>query len=200
MANDLPRGIQAVEWIRKDGTKGIRYRLRISRKDFNYNGLFEELEVAKEALANSKTQLGRTMLKDFLMAEEKGVALFARSTDDNLRACLLAFYTEHYERPEVNSIDKKNNGIYRNIINVLSETLIQDQTLFENMPPVIRAQMKYPPTKPMGDLDPFKVQPRDIQSYIKERLTTKKLSNYKKDTETVKYPKARELGRVRIFV
>lgn len=196
MANEIPRGIQPVEWKRKDGTKGIRYRVRIKRKDFNFDGLFEELPVAIEALTNSKTQLGRTALKDFLMAEEDKQELFGRSTDTNLRACLFDFYTNHYQRPENNPIDKKNNAIYLNIINVLSETLIQDKKLFEGMPPVIKAQMKYPPTKALGDFDPKNIESRDIQSYIKERIETPKYSSYKKDTESVKYPEPRKTGMI----
>lgn len=177
MAQAIPRGIQPVEWTRKDGSKGVRYRVRIKRKTLNFSALFEDLDTAIEALNNSKTELGRTALSDFLHAEEdkkKNLHVFSEAVSDSLSAHLLSFYVEHFQASEDNEIDKKNNSIYLNIVNTLSNTLIQDQTEFEAWPPLMRVQMKFPPTKKFGDLDPFKIQARDVTAYINARLETAK--------------------------
>lgn len=165
----LPRGIQLVSWKTKNGIEK-KYRVRIVKKDFKFNAVFENLDTAIEALNNSKTELGRTSIADFLHTEKKNI--FSEVVAENLEAHLISYYLEHYKKDENNLIDKKNNSIYLNIVNTLSNTKIQDQTEFESLPPLYRAQMKYPKTKKFGELDPFKIQARDITSYINERLET----------------------------
>ncbi|QNP48348.1 site-specific integrase [Diaphorobacter aerolatus] len=185
----IPRGIQEVEWTRKDGTKGVRYRLRINRQGLKYDALFDELETAIEALNNSKTELGRTALKDFLHAEMRKTNAFYQDSATDLGNCLALFYKEHFEKPETNPMDKKANTIYQSLAKTISTTLIQDNASFENVPPLIRAKMNYPDTIPLGNMDPFKIEARDINSYIKARLATKRFTNPKKG-------EPRELGYI----
>ena len=164
----LPRGIQLLAWKNKNGDIQNKYRVRIVKKQLKFNAVFENLDTAIEALNNSKTELGRTSLNEFLHSEKKH--LFSDVISQNLEAHLMSYYIEHYKKNDNNLIDKKNNSIYLNIVTTLSNAKIQDQTEFENYPPLLRAQMKYPQTKRFGELDPFKIQARDITSYINARL------------------------------
>lgn len=54
----LPRGIQLVQWKNQDKSKSIKYRVRIIRKDFKADKLFDDLTEAKEFLFNTKTKQG----------------------------------------------------------------------------------------------------------------------------------------------
>ena len=56
MATSIPRGIQAVVWKNKDKSTSVRYRVRIKRKDYKEDRLFDTLEEAKEFLQLSKSK------------------------------------------------------------------------------------------------------------------------------------------------
>lgn len=56
---NLPRGVQVVQWRNQDGSKAVRYRVRIQRKDYRADSLFETPDEAAEFLANSKSRAGR---------------------------------------------------------------------------------------------------------------------------------------------
>ncbi len=58
----LPRGIQLVNWRNADKSKSIRYRVRIQRRDFKADQLFDSLEDAEKFLADSKSEKGRQAL------------------------------------------------------------------------------------------------------------------------------------------
>lgn len=67
----LPRGIQLVQWKNQDKSKSVKYRVRIIRKDFKTDKLFDELAEAKEFLLNSKTKDG---IKSLETARELEIA------------------------------------------------------------------------------------------------------------------------------
>lgn len=61
----LPRGIQLINWRNADKSKSVRYRVRIQRKTFQADELFETLEDAEKFLADTKSEKGRqALLKD----------------------------------------------------------------------------------------------------------------------------------------
>lgn len=49
---NVPKGIKAVEWNNKDGSKSIRFRVRIRKQNINFDGVFESLTNAIEARKN----------------------------------------------------------------------------------------------------------------------------------------------------
>ena len=69
MATSIPRGIQAVVWKNKDKSTSVRYRVRIKRKDYKEDRLFDTLEEAKEFLQLSKSKIGREQI--FLKTEKE---------------------------------------------------------------------------------------------------------------------------------
>lgn len=64
------KGIQEVKWKNQDGTLRTRYRVRISRKDFKADKLFDSLLEAKEFLYESKHAKGITRLEKAIEFEE----------------------------------------------------------------------------------------------------------------------------------
>lgn len=58
----LSRGIQLIDWRNADKSKSIRYRVRIQRKTFQADELFETLEDAEKFLADTKSEKGRQAL------------------------------------------------------------------------------------------------------------------------------------------
>ena len=72
MATTLPRGIQLVQWKNQDKTKSVKYRVRIIRKDFKTDKLFNDLTEAKEYLFNSKTKDG---IQSIEIARQNAIAI-----------------------------------------------------------------------------------------------------------------------------
>lgn len=67
----LQRGIQLVKWHNDDGTKSVRYRVRIQRKTFQADKLFDTLEEAEDFLADSRSQAGRKVLSEQEQAQKE---------------------------------------------------------------------------------------------------------------------------------
>lgn len=68
----LPRGIQLQERVKKDGSKGQTFRVRIIKKDFKVNQAFDTLEEAQEFLALSKSKKrGRELIYNITQAEKQ---------------------------------------------------------------------------------------------------------------------------------
>ena len=73
MASSPVRGIQEIQWTRKDGTVGTAYRVRITRKDFKgqRSKVFDNFNEAKEYLTLSKTVRGKRLIYSVEQTEEE---------------------------------------------------------------------------------------------------------------------------------
>ena len=73
MASTTPRGIQEIQWNRKDGSVGTAFRVRITRKNFKgqRSRVFDNLNEAKEYLALSKTVQGKKLIYSVEKTEEE---------------------------------------------------------------------------------------------------------------------------------
>lgn len=67
----VPRGIQPVKHTNKDGSTTLKYRVRIVRKKIKEDKRFDDLEEAKEFLANSKSVKGIEKIKFWSKTEEE---------------------------------------------------------------------------------------------------------------------------------
>lgn len=58
----IEKNIRIVKWRNEDGTLGLRYRVRISRKDLNHDHHYETLEEANEVVRLAKSAQGRSKI------------------------------------------------------------------------------------------------------------------------------------------
>ena len=75
MASTTPRGIQEIQWNRKDGSVGTAFRVRITRKNFKgqRSRVFDNLNEAKEYLALSKTVQGKKLIYSVEKQKKKNI-------------------------------------------------------------------------------------------------------------------------------
>lgn len=95
----IPRGVQVVKWKNADGSKSVRYRVRIVRKDFAADKLFDNLDEAVEFRNNSKTKAGReSIVRD--KTQEEMIARLLVSPP-------LSHYTKIYKDRYIGDPDKE---------------------------------------------------------------------------------------------
>ncbi len=94
----VPRGVQVVKWHNDDGSKSVRYRVRIQRKAFKADRLFDTLDEAKGFLADSRSPAGRDEAKR--KAERWAFLKAAINTPD------LAHYLDQWKKARLPKDDK----------------------------------------------------------------------------------------------
>lgn len=95
----VPRGVQVVKWKNTDGSKSVRYRVRIVRKDFAADKLFDNLDEAVEFRNNSKTKAGR----DSIVRDKARVEAITRL----IVSPPLSHYTQIYRDRYIGDPDKE---------------------------------------------------------------------------------------------
>ncbi|WP_374553284.1 site-specific integrase [Aquitalea pelogenes] len=61
----IEKGIRAITYKNQDGSQVVKFQVRINTKELpNFNALFDDLEVAREIVANSRSAAGRQLIKD----------------------------------------------------------------------------------------------------------------------------------------
>lgn len=167
----LPKGITKTAYQNKDGTEVIKYRVRINRAGFKLNKLFDNYELAEEAINLSLTKVGQNSISQFLKGEEVGKTMKEMNLGKTLQSCLEVYNKEHYQKFDDNIIHEKNNNTYDNMINSINNTRIENWREFDKLPPALKSQYGVISNQKFGDLDPFQIQPADITAYIKKRLS-----------------------------
>ena len=96
----LSRGIQLIDWRNADKSKSIRYRVRIQRKTFQADELFETLEDAEKFLADTKSEKGRqALLKEQVDKDAMRRQAMALGIKEFLTGPLrLSNYLDHYAK------------------------------------------------------------------------------------------------------
>jgi hypothetical protein len=100
----LPRGITEVRWENATVRDSVRYRVRINRKDFKADQLFEDFNEAQEFLLNSKTRDGRLGLTE---REERAKAV-EEATKQLLSRRSFGFYMNRYIKEYVDPKEAPN--------------------------------------------------------------------------------------------
>lgn len=159
----LPKGITKVVYENKDG-RVVKWRVRIQKGDFSINKLFDDLDRAYEAVKVCSSAVGRSAIERAISVDENKV-----KRSEKLKDNLDNFYYSHYYKPGKNEVDKRNNGIYKNIISTICNTKVPDLTEFDNLT-AIDMSLIVDNDKPLGGFDIFKIQSREISNYINARL------------------------------
>ena len=171
MATSIPRGIQAVVWKNKDKSTSVRYRVRIKRKDYKEDRLFDTLEEAKEFLQLSKSKIGREQI--FLKTEKETQE--QKFIQEYFLQPPLIEYVKMYLQKYVNTLpsetdlEKRRRDNQKSFLNILINTEVEQNP--ENGG--ITSFYAPRPKLKLGDFKPIDITEYQIQSYIKERLAKK---------------------------
>ena len=60
----LSRGIQVIKWRNDDNSRTTRYRIRIRRKGFEIDKVFDTLEEAEKFLPETRSEAGRKQISE----------------------------------------------------------------------------------------------------------------------------------------
>lgn len=192
----LPRGIQLINWRNADKSKSIRYRVRIQRKTFQADELFETLEEAEKFLADTKSEKGRqALLKEQADKDAIRRQAMALGIKEFLTGPLrLSVYLDHYakkhypEQPEnapeakrkwratqVSRLEviKRVKVEVGNATGKNGEPLAGRLALAASQMPVLRREF--------GSLQLSEITRKTASSYIEERQKHVSLSTVKRD-------------------
>lgn len=162
----LPRGISEVKYTTDEG-RIVKYRVRIRRKDYQVDEVFDKLDDAKNFLLNSKTKEGREAnVKKSL--QQTLIEEFYRSPP--LEAFINKYLDEHYTHyPKYDTLLRKKQcqsvrSFFKTISNTslpISKNIHAENGYIADLLPTEK--------KPLGK---FKVEEFDyivVNNYIKER-------------------------------
>lgn len=170
----IPRGIQIIEW-QSDGKTKVGYRVRISRKDFKADKVFDDLAQAINFLNASKSVEGKRVLTKKEEEEKKKNDEWVAYTLSPQLSEFIEKYIEKYvkysgEHPTKMRSAKVNELRLRAILKVKVECITK---FFQNSKGGSNLLMgvKFP-SKPLGEFKIEEVTEQTATEYIIERLKT----------------------------
>ncbi len=172
-STSLPRGVQIVKWKNKvDKTTQIRYRVRIVRKDYKSDRLFDNLDEAVEFLNLSKSRNGKELIYSITEKEKQEAEAIANFIKEPPISTYIDIFTKDY----IETRDRSTYLTNRTVYNTLSFYRTIKKTEIEIKPDLTKnftgvLGMIAPKTKKkFGDLKVSEITPIEINSYVKARL------------------------------
>ncbi len=179
MATALPRGIQPVKWKNKDKTTQLRYRVRIQRKDFKADRLFDDLEEATEFLNLSKTVLGREKIfsvseSDKKQQEEENIrkAIFDVFFQDPPVSAYIEKYVETYidTMPEGTELEKRKKNNYKSFYRTIKSTIVVHRNEYFEEKAALALYLQNNSKVKFGSIPLSKLNGLVINDYVRARL------------------------------
>lgn len=132
MASSPVRGIQEIQWTRKDGTVGTAYRVRITRKDFKgqRSKVFDNFNEAKEYLTLSKTVRGKRLIYSVEQTEEEKYKLDNENRNNFTFEHFTRLYIRDYieTKPSTTELQRRSKANIISFFNTILRTSILDRT------------------------------------------------------------------------
>ena len=180
----IPRGVQPVQWRNKDGSKSIRYRVRIVRKDIREDQLFETLEEAVEFLGNTKTMAGR----EAITAGREAASERERAISAMLLSPPMSHYFKTYREryvgdPGLETDPLKKRGkksAYSRWASIESCVVGYTPSKLKGLTGILATSSALP-RKPLGELLAVEFTPAVADEFIAERLKTVKPSTIQRE-------------------
>lgn len=122
----LPRGITVVKWENSTMHDSVRYRVRIKRKDFKADELFETMEKAQEFLLMSKTKDGRLGITERERQAQAMADYIKQWAERRPFGEYLADYIRTYvdTKPEPNMVKKRSKETLRSRLRNLGAVVL----------------------------------------------------------------------------
>lgn len=173
MATSLPRGIQLVTWKNADGSKQLRYRIRINRKDLKVNEMFDDLDLAIEYLNQSKSKKGRKQLIEMTEKEKEEVKRIQEFLDSPPIEVLFDDHINNFLalRKDGSEVRKVNYTGEKNRLNRLKKIKVPyELEEFQKVDLGYMNSMVINPTKEFGKLKIEQVNETTIDEIIRSQL------------------------------
>ena len=120
----LPKNIGIVQYKNADGTKQVKYRVRVQIRGRSLNQLFDELADAKAYLTEAKSHFGRKGIDEADLAEAKALEEFKRP--------VFGWFFELYRdwkhkepSPDADLLKKKQYATYKSFFKTILNTQIE---------------------------------------------------------------------------
>ena len=190
MASSPVRGIQEIQWTRKDGTVGTAYRVRITRKDFKgqRSKVFDNFNEAKEYLTLSKTVRGKRLIYSVEQTEEEKYKLDNENRNNFTFEHFTRLYIRDYieTKPSTTELQRRSKANIISFFNTILRTSILDRTsTYQEKEELGIGDPENPIYKFFGTYDIRKINPIDINNYIRtrKRMSMKPISIQREITQ-----------------
>jgi len=179
---DLPKNITLVSYTNVDGTRQIKYRVRLQVRKTKFNQLFDELSEAKAFLIECKSRYGSKALTQKEIDEQEELRKYNEFRNElTFGFCFNAYFDYAYPKDkfQVNLLKKKQFNTYKSFFNTIKNTEIEvfDEEVLEETPHAAELLNRYGfkksiSTKPkkLSDFKISEVDYRIINAYVQKRL------------------------------
>lgn len=166
----IERGIREIQWTTKDGTQ-VKFQVRIKRKDFQADRVFDSLKAARDFVALAKSKDGQIALTEqgqrAKLAEEWMTAYLKSPTMETY----LQQYFLQYLKDESTPTKKLSSSAYDSKIRMICSTKIKTNPKpLTGLVAMWKQHAKGNITQNFGDLKPEDVNEQVATDFIVERL------------------------------
>lgn len=193
----IEKNIRIVPWVNKDGSKSVRYRVRIARKDLHKDQHYETLEEANEVVRLAKSAEGRAKLA----AEQAQKSADEQALSDYLREPSLSWYLDrwaniHYPIPtnpgewEAMPEAKRHKiNVARSRIEVIKRVEIPlPEAQYSDAPVIFQTliQNKFMRRKRFELFKPSEINTKIALEYVRERKKSVSAATTKRDVSALR--------------
>ncbi len=173
---DLPKNISLVQYKNKDGSKQLKYQVRVSIKKIPYSKLFDDLTQAKAWLIEVKSTAGRIALTQEEIDEKRALDEFR---SPKLDWYLDVYFRQQYPTPptEASELKRKQHNTYKSFFETIKNTQIVEpnaELLYQD--PQTSELMRrsgfaanYEKKRRLGSMKLHEITYRTINDYIRTR-------------------------------
>jgi integrase len=177
----IERGIREIQWKTKDGTQ-VKFQVRIKRKDFQADRVFDSLKAARDFVSLAKSKDGQLALTEqgqrAKLAEEFVAAYLKSPTMETY----LRQYFLRYLKDESTPTKKLSSSAYDSKIRTICATKIKTNPKpLTGLVAMWKQHAKGNITQNFGDLKPEDVNEQIATDFIVERLKTVAVSTAQRE-------------------
>lgn len=177
----IERGIREIQWKTKDGTQ-VKFQVRIKRKDFQADRVFDSLKAARDFVALAKSKDGQIALTEqgqrAKLVEEWMTAYLKSPT---MKTYLQQYFLK-YLKDESTPTKKLSSSAYDSKIRMICSTKITTNPKpLSGLVAMWKQHAKGNITQTFGDLKPEDVNEQVATDFIIERLKTVAVSTVQRE-------------------
>lgn len=193
----LEKNVRVVPWKNKDGSKSVRYRVRIQRKGLKIDEYFADLEAANEFVRRARSEKGR----DEITAEAAQKSAAEQALREYEREPSLSWYLDqwaniHYPIPQdpaewaaMPEAIRHKIGVARSRVEVIKRVDVElPEAQYAAAPalfgPLIAA--KFSRKKRFGLFKPSEITQKLALEYVRERKKTVAAATAKRDVSALR--------------
>lgn len=177
----IERGIREIQWKTKDGTQ-VKFQVRIKRKDFEADRVFDTLKAARDFVSLTRTRDGQLALTEQGERAKLAEAAMSAYLESPPLSTYLRQYFLRYLKDETTPTKKLSSAAYKSRINTISNTKITTNAKeLKGLVAMLKQHAKGNESRKFGDLKPEDVNEQIATDYIIERLKTVAVSTVQRE-------------------